>query len=82
MRVFQALKDFESTETKSVYCAGLTYTVQNNRMLEALAEVWALEGKVKWLHAPEKLGMVSGTGTVTDPEDDPWYVRMWRWLWL
>jgi hypothetical protein len=78
MRTFQALKDFESPELKSVYCAGLTYTVHaNNKYLNNLGEVWALEGKIKWLHTPLVSGM-SGEGEVSGP------VSFWRRLlsWL
>lgn len=55
MRVFVALKTFESPELVSTYVEGLSYVIcDNNTYLEALAEVWALEGKIHFEHDPIK----------------------------
>jgi hypothetical protein len=43
---FTALKDFFSEETRSQYCAGLSYTARTDKLL-ALVEKWVAEGKVK-----------------------------------
>lgn len=73
MRVFTAIQTFESHELQSTYCKGMSYTIRpGNRYLNALAEVWALEGKIIFAHiAPEP--EVIGIGTVTETlmSDDP-----------
>jgi hypothetical protein len=62
MRTFIALHTFESPETQSVYVQDLTYTIRNtNKMLNALAEVWALQGKIVFLHEQNKV-LLYGSG--------------------
>lgn len=43
---FVALVDFFSEETKSQYCAGLSYTVREDK-LGSLVDRWVAEGKVQ-----------------------------------
>jgi hypothetical protein len=43
---FTVLEDFWSDETKSQYCAGLSYTAADER-LRKLAEQWIAEGKAE-----------------------------------
>ncbi len=67
MRSFIALQTFEAPETKSVYVEGLSYTIRDgNRYLNALAEVWALQGKIKFGHATPPVQIV-GKAIVFDP---------------
>ncbi len=77
MRSFTALQTFEASETKSVYVEGLSYTIRDgNRYLNALAEVWALQGKVVFNHN-SKDKIVRGKGIVTDPPPAPPPVVLW-----
>lgn len=67
MRSFIALQTFEAPETKSVYVEELSYTIRDgNRYLNALAEVWALQGKIKFGHAIPSVQIV-GKAIVFDP---------------
>ena len=67
MRIFLALQTFSSPETRSTYVTGMTYTIRPpNRYLNALAEVWALEGKIQFGHTSPPVQIV-GKAIVTDP---------------
>lgn len=81
MRTFKALQTFEAPESKSTYIEGLSYTiVDNNHMLNALAEVWALQGKVEFLHSNSNQSKLKGKGQV-----DTTFLGLtkaaWRSLW-
>lgn len=66
MRSFTALQTFEAPEIKSVYVEGLSYTIrEGNRYLNALAEVWALQGKIVFNHN-SKDKIINGNGIVTN----------------
>lgn len=77
MRAFTALRDFDSPETKSSYAEGLSYTIRpGNRYLNALAEVWVLEGKIVF-HHDGKRTQVQGKGVLTTPPPVPPPVIQW-----
>lgn len=81
MRQFIALQTFESLETRSVYVEGLSYRiVDGNRLLGALAELWAIQGKVKFLHNPTA-AVITGKG-FSDPsiwlKTKMWFRSVWR----
>ena len=81
MRIFEALQTFEAPETKSTYLEGFTYTiVDNNKLLNNLAEVWALQGKIRFLHAESNKAQIRGVGHV-----ETTFLGMtkaaWRSLW-
>jgi hypothetical protein len=82
MRTFRALQTFKSEETKSWYTQVLTYTVRpGNRLLNALAEVWALQGKVTFNHIAVP-PPIEGIGTVTRPHsEDPSFWEMTKKAW-
>lgn len=66
---FTPLKDFTSEELRSVYCAGLSYTIRpGNKKLAELVQVWLKEGKVRLgpPDVPMESAKVSGEGTVTE----------------
>lgn len=47
---FKALKDFQSNELKSLYVAGLSYTVRpGNDLLAKLVPQWVKDGRVEIL---------------------------------
>ena len=80
MRIFLALQTFSSPETRSTYVTGMTYTIRpKNRYLNALAEVWALEGKVNFI-APPTVSKLRGHG-YTEPGIWAKTVTAWRQLW-
>lgn len=88
MRTFIALSTFESPETKSVYVEGLTYSIrEGNRYLNALAEVWSLEGRIRFEHRPEVKSQIEGVGTVeykVESQDLTLWektVKAWRLMW-
>ena len=55
MRSFVVLQSFTSKETRSEYVEGLSYTIRpGNRYLNALAEVWAFEGKIQFHHEAQR----------------------------
>jgi len=78
---FTAAKDFFSEETRSQYCAGLSYTVRHRMVpnkkdpsgplvdtgavLAALLPQWVSEGKVVLGVVAGTAATVAGTGTVT-----------------
>lgn len=77
MRTFVALKTFHSPETKSMYVEGLSYTIkQGNRYLNALAEVWALEEKIRFAHNMTKC-VLTGIGHVCEAPPPPPPVVTW-----
>lgn len=81
MRSFKALQTFESPEMKSTYIEGLSYTINdNNKVLNALAELWALQGKVVFVHDQRPHAKLSGSGSV---ETTFWGLTKagWRSLW-
>jgi hypothetical protein len=86
MRSFIVLLNFESSETQSVYVQGLTYTIRNNnKMLNALAEVWALQGKITFLHEQNK-ALLFGIGRIHSQEvidETIWEKtkKAWKRLW-
>lgn len=89
MRSFVALKTFKCDELESVYVEGLSYTIhQGNRYLNALAEVWSLEGKITFDHSPVTKAKVEGIGTVryfsNKIDEDIWTKtkKARRLLWL
>lgn len=62
MRKFIALKTFFSTETRSEYVEGLTYTVRDGERwdtLRSLVDGWAQEGKISF-DVPEQSGGLEG----------------------
>lgn len=54
------VKDFFSDETKSQYCAGMSYKVNSEALLE-LALRWEEEGKVELSDVDPSLGVMVGT---------------------
>ncbi len=65
---FVALKTFFSSEFKSEYVEGLTYTIRpGNDKLAELATKWAEEGKIAFGGIVTE-GKVGGTGDVTGKE--------------
>lgn len=56
---FTPVEDFFSDETKSQYCAGMSYKASNDAMLD-LALQWSSEGKVKISDTDPGLGVMSG----------------------
>jgi len=65
MRQFKVLSTFESSEMKSTYVEGFSYTIiDGNRMLNALAEVWALQGKIEFVHQIKPHVEIKGQGIV------------------
>lgn len=71
MRTFVALQTFYSPKMKSSYVEGLSYTIrQGNRYLAALAEVWALEGRVRFAHNTTKC-TIQGIGHVCESPYEP-----------
>ena len=72
MRTFVALQTFTAQETRSHYVEGLSYTVRpGNRYLNALAEVWALEGKVRFIHNSPKSALKGTAVAYTMPPPPP-----------
>lgn len=72
MRTFVALQTFTAQETRSHYVEGLSYTVRpGNRYLNALAEVWALEGKVRFTHNSPKSALKGTAVTYMMPPPPP-----------
>jgi len=64
MRQFKVLQDFYAPEMRSAYVTGLVYLVRdNNHKLEQLAEQWAKDRKVVWIHASyNPTASISGVG--------------------
>jgi len=72
MRTFVALQTFTAQETRSHYVEGLSYIVRpGNRYLNALAEVWALEGKVRFTHNSPKSALKGTAVAYTVPPLPP-----------
>lgn len=79
-RTFLALSTFYSPEFKSTYAQGLTYTIKHgNRYLNALAEVWKVEGKIEFIHE-KNVATVIGKG-YTDPTIWAKTLNIWNTLW-
>ena len=79
-RMFIAKKTFSSSETKSTYAQGLTYTIRPwNRYLNVLAEVWQVEGKIEFIHN-NNVATVIGKG-YTDPTIWAKTKNAWNKLW-
>jgi len=66
-RRFTVLDNFESKETQSAYCAGLSYEARDeDETLLRLLDQWIEEGKIRE-GGPESV--VTGTAEVTDEDD-------------
>lgn len=86
MRTFKALQTFESTDTRSVYTEGLSYSiVDGNRFLNACAEVWALQGKIEFDHIAPNSAKITGVGQSGTKVVDTGFWGLtkagWRSLW-
>jgi len=67
-RTFTVLDDFESQETQSAYCAGLSYTANDgDEKLLGLIDQWIEEGKIRE-GGPQT--QVTGTAEVSDADED------------
>lgn len=56
---FTPVEDFFSDETKSQYCAGMSYKASNEAMLD-LVLGWSSQGKVEISDVDPSLGVMSG----------------------
>ena len=57
---FTPTEDFFSDETKSQYCAGMSYKATNEAMLDLVLQ-WSSQGKVEITDIDPSLGTVSGS---------------------
>jgi hypothetical protein len=86
MRVFKALKTFDSDDLRSTYLKDFSYTIDaNNKLLNACAEVWALQGKVQFDHIVTSHAKLKGAGRVETRGVDVGFWNLtktgWRSLW-
>jgi len=79
--MFKSLQDFDVPELRSTYVKDLVYTVRdNNKILNAMAEVWALQGKVVFVHQTSQMAKIEGYGH-TETTFLGMTKAAWRSLW-
>lgn len=81
MRHFLALVTFVSPQLNSTYTKDMVYTIRpGNRYLNAMAEVWVLEGKIEFIHDHNNAKLY-GIGKVNDETFTQKTKSAWSSLW-
>lgn len=67
---FEVVRDFFSHEFKSMYCAGMRYSIRaNNHALRVAAGSWHEKGLIRYVEEPKPgagRAFIAGTGHVSD----------------